>query len=383
MRVFITTGAGLTLAACHSEKPIDPARTLVQLDTTRGADSAFVVIRGLARDQLKAWQARPATDPAWSRTFRIFATGNMTAPVAARYVANDTFIKVIPKTPLDRGQKYDVLITPLTVEGETQKPGRTTTIGLPATKTGAITQVMRVIPDLATLPENLLRLYIEFTGPMSREGGLSHVHLREVGGDSVRNAFLVVAGGDFWNADRTRYTLFIDPGHAKRGSAPSAPDAHPLVAGRNYELKIDSLWRDANGQFLGKAFVKGFRVEAAQLGPITLAEWKVIAPRANTRDPLIVQFPRPLDYGLLKRALGVETSAGVAIAGVSLADPSLREWRLIPAAPWSAGAHQLTILPVLADLAGNRVNLAFDAGGFSLADTTSTAPPSTVPFVIR
>ena len=81
---------------------------------------------------------------------------------------------------------------------------------------------MHVFPSASVVPENQLRMYIQFSAPMGRRGGLDHVKLLDETGDEVDDPFLPL-DAEFWNADRTRYTLFFDPGRQKRGILPEPP----------------------------------------------------------------------------------------------------------------------------------------------------------------
>jgi len=66
-------------------------------------------------------------------------------------------------------------------------------------------------------------------------------------------------------------------------------------------------------------------------------EWRIQAPRANTRDPLVVDARKPLDHALFERLIRVEDSRGSSVGGtVSLEDNDTR-WRFVPEQPWRAG----------------------------------------------
>src|SRR6185436_17263634 len=110
-----------------------------------------------------------------------------------------------------------------------------------------------------TLPENQLRLYVEFSAPMSNGGGIGFIRLLDADGREVRNAFLPL-DADFWNREHTRYTLFLDPGRVKRGILPNEQMGRALRAGRVYSIAIDSTWRDAEGQPLAAPYRRSFHV---------------------------------------------------------------------------------------------------------------------------
>ncbi len=87
-----------------------------------------------------------------------------------------------------------------------------------------------VYPSADEWPENLLRFYIHFSGPMARETGAGWVHLMDDAGKEVTDA-LLPASVDFWNPDQTRYTGFFDPGRVKRGIRPNREMGRSLAAG--------------------------------------------------------------------------------------------------------------------------------------------------------
>src|SRR3569833_1538382 len=178
---------------------------------------------------------------------------------------------------------------------------------------------------------------------MSRQSGVEHIRLLDDAGKEVRNAFLPLEG-DFWNPAHTRYTVFFDPGRVKRGILPNEEMGRPLRAGRTYTLVVDSTWRDARGRPLVGAFRQKLVAGAAVLAPITLAEWKVTAPKAGTRDSLIVVFPRALDRGLIDRAIGIETDKGARVEGQASVMNGERRWAFVPASPWDGSSYRFVVL---------------------------------------
>jgi hypothetical protein len=163
---------------------------------------------------------------------------------------------------------------------------------------------------------------------------------------------------EFWNSDRTRYTVFFDPGRQKRGILPNQQMGRSLEIGKRYAIVVSREWPDANGLPLKEEFRKSFTVGPADERPIDVKSWRVSSPRADTRDALVVTFPEPLDHGLLVRALGVTAADGRFLDGEVGIDESEERWAFTPRSAWRAGTYQLTALAMLEDLAGNRI------GGF-------------------
>jgi hypothetical protein len=81
------------------------------------------------------------------------------------------------------------------------------------------------------VPENLLRMYVEFSAPMgSRQAG-AFVRLldRTSGSDTVVDEAFLPVEADFWSSDHKRYTLFLDPGRVKRGILPNRERGRPFA----------------------------------------------------------------------------------------------------------------------------------------------------------
>ena len=192
-----------------------------------------------------------------------------------------------------------------------------------------------------------------------RSPALGFVRLEDDRGRAVEEAFLPL-DVDLWNADRTRYTVFFDPGRVKRGILPNVERGRALEAGRQYAVVVDAGWRDAAGQPLASSYRYQFTASAAVERAIAISDWRIEAPPPGGRDALIVRFPWGLDAALLQRALCVTSRDGTAIAGDTAVDDAERRWRFVPAEPWRAGGYQLIVLSLLEDPAGNRVGRAFE-----------------------
>jgi hypothetical protein len=239
-------------------------------------------------------------------------------------------------------------------------------VHLPAVTTEPTTVVTAVHPSADVVPENLLRVYIEFSAPMGSGAGLDFVKLVELSGPDGRaervetGAFLPVEA-NFWSPDHTRYTLFFDPGRVKAGIFPNRQSGRPLRAGRRYVLDIAPAWTDANGLPLLARYRHAFRAGPAVDEAIALSDWTIARPAAGTRDRLVVRFPRPLDHGILARALGVEAANGRRIDGESGVEAHDTVWTLTPVAPWQIGEYNLTAQPFLEDPQGNQIGRAFEA----------------------
>jgi hypothetical protein len=237
-------------------------------------------------------------------------------------------------------------------------PGAEAIVALPPAASAAPVHVTGIFPSSDEVPENQLRMYVHFSGPMGRRGGLDHISLLDDHGKPVVDPFLPV-DGELWNADRTRYTVFFDPGRQKRGILPNREMGFSLAAGHRYTLVIDREWVDGNGNPLGESFTKSFRVTPPDLAPLDPKSWTIVPPREGTRDPISVTFPEPFDHGLLQRAVGVRRN-GAPVVGDVRVDAHETRWTMTPNEPWRSGDYAVIALGILEDLAGNRIGRAFE-----------------------
>ena len=212
---------------------------------------------------------------------------------------------------------------------------------------------------------------------MRRGEAWQHIRLLDEAGEAVELPFLEI-DQELWDPANTRLTVLFDPGRIKRGLLPLRESGPNIEEGKRYTLEIVREWLDANGMPLGAGFTKAFRVTAAEREPVKPAEWRVSPPRAGTADPLIVDFPRPLDYALLQRALAVDGVTGKTEVG-----RDETEWRFTPDAPWKPGAYRLTVNTALEDLAGNRVDRPCDVDTFGKVTAQIQTETVSVPFRTR
>lgn len=223
----------------------------------------------------------------------------------------------------------------------------------------ATTRVAAVYPSRDFLPENLLHFYVHFSAPMSRGEAYQRIKLIDSTGKPVDAPFLEL-DEELWSPDGTRFTLIFDPGRIKRGLRPREEVGPVLESGKSYSLVIDRLWPDAAGNPLESAHRKAFRVGPPDESSPDPKSWKIDAPTASSRDPLVVNFPESLDRALLERLVWIEDSRSNLVKGQISVGTAETSWRFTPDEPWRPGAHHLIIGTELEDLAGNSVAQPFE-----------------------
>jgi hypothetical protein len=127
---------------------------------------------------------------------------------------------------------------------------------------------------------------------------------------------------------------------------------------------IDRDWSDAEGRPLKETFRKTFRAVAPVEDRLDAKSWKLTAPAAGNRAPLIVSFPRPLDHALLHRMVTVEDARGQVVEGTVEVTDRETCWRFTPKGSWPAGTFSLVADTQLEDLAGNNLARSFEVDVF-------------------
>ena len=236
------------------------------------------------------------------------------------YTVTDNAIRFTPQFALDAGRPYVVRFDPSHLPGTgTGRPAPSVlvaTVTVPAKHVASSTTVARVYPSGDTVPENLLRMYVEFSGPMGRPSGIPHMKLLGADGREIEGAFLPL-DYEFWDPAHTRFTAFLDPGRVKSGILPNKQMGRALDTGRTVTLVISREWRDEHGLPLKDDYRRVFHVAAPVEKPLDPKSWRIEAPAAGSRNALVVNFPNSLDRGLLMRALGVTRGEGALSGDVS------------------------------------------------------------------
>jgi hypothetical protein len=334
---------------------------------------------GLGDASLEALRKVSWDDEKWQSLLRVSVqrsgVGSSQQPaVVGTYAIVGQVLRFTPMFPLDEGRQYDVVLDRgfLPPSGKmAPDPDETVrvAVGRPAVNRPPSTVVSRIYPSGDVLPANQLRMYVHFSAPMDWRSGYDFVVLLDDRGQEVADAFLPL-DADFWNDDRTRYTVFFDPGRVKRGILPNRQMGRALEAGRRYTLVIKREWRDGYGLPLKEEFRHEFAASPAIERALSMSDWRVTTPAPGTRDPVAVRFPDPLDHGLLRRALGVARD-GKPIDGDIAIEADETRWLFTPSAPWTPGAYDLVALAFLEDLAGNRVGQPFEVDNFERTDATT------------
>ena len=381
---WATRAVLLWAVACADQRPDSPVPTVsFQTDSARPHFGSALATPVDSR-------ARGLDSADWAKVFIVHAGDTAGLPMLGRYVvANDT-LRFEPIYPPVRGTSYTARFDGAALNRALHLPVDARTYGSNAiwmrefpsgTPTAFVTAIY---PTIDSVPMNLLRMYIQFSAPMTiGDSAEKHVRLLDEKGNAVDKAFLIAAGGqELWDPDHTRMTVFFDPGRIKRDLKPHETLGLPLRTGHRYTLVVDSTLHDARGLALARGYVKHF-----QVGPIDrtipmTTNWRVSSPTAGTHDPLTIDLPEPLDHALLSRMLKVLDGKNAPVGGQAAPSDHDRRWTFVPAEPWRTGGYFIEVDIELEDLAGNNLRRPFDVmPGDSVADKNQSQR-ARIPFTI-
>ncbi|WAC12600.1 Ig-like domain-containing protein [Dyadobacter pollutisoli] len=269
--------------------------------------------------------------------------------VLGDYSIENGIVTFTPLIPFTRGLHYVVWA----------KGARVGAFSIPAPDIADSPKLLAIYPSQDTLPENLLKIYMHFSQPMREGLSDKYVALVKNGRDTVAGAFLNLQP-ELWNEDRTKLTLWLDPGRTKRDLIPNQKLGAPLTKNGGYQIVVSRQWHDQQGASLFQTYTKDFVTIARDSLSPEPKNWKLGIPAINTSNPLQINFGEPLDYGLLNEAMKVKNDNAMIVSGKWQFNETETIARFIPTANWTAGKYSLQIDTRLEDLAGNNINRPFD-----------------------
>ncbi|MBL8826419.1 MAG: hypothetical protein JNM18_05500 [Planctomycetaceae bacterium] len=302
--------------------------------------------------------------------------GELGEPMWGRYQRRGERVVFTPRFPLDPAVNYRLRYL--------NDHGKPQIVAVPVgtgEKFAGDFRVTEIYPSADTVPANLLKFYIHFSAPV-REGReiFEQITIVDDQGVTIPAPWLLT---ELWNADSTRLTLRIHPGRIKQGVNLRETEGLVLQPGRRYSLRVS---REVQHATAGRGrvqlkteFIKSFRVAAEDHSLPTVAQWRVTAPRTGSREPLVIEFPDPLDPHLARRCIQIRDPANSVVTGeIKIAAHETR-WTLTPEREWISGTYRIEVDDVLEDLAGNTPTRPFEVD----ANKPLARLPSTLDFQTR
>jgi hypothetical protein len=301
--------------------------------------------------------------------------------VFGRYQVLEDGVRFSPHFPFDRGLSYRASFDPRPLGRPEFADGLTLEFSLPREHNAWPPEVKHIFPSSDDLPENLLRLYVCFSNAMQR--GRVEAEISLLGPDGVAAPdVLYRAPVELWDRDMQCLTILLDPGRLKRGVGPNREFGPPLKVGQEYTLAVGPGMVDLSGRRLRETYYKRFRVTEAVRTPIAVEQWKIVPPVTKNRRPLVLKFPRPLDWALLSQTITI-VSGERSIAGKIVIDQCERRWSFTPTSPWAAGSYHVRVASSLEDVCGNSVIAAFDRPLRSGSDLAYEVPNRSISFQLE
>lgn len=270
-------------------------------------------------------------------------------PVLGEFAKEDDGIVFKPVVPFTAGFVYEVF-------SQKEKLGA---VSIPLPVNAKKTVLTNIFPTVDTVPENLLKIYLQFSAPMREGEALQYVHLLNENKDTLHDVFLDLQP-ELWNKERTALTLWLDPGRIKRDLIPNRKMGNPLKKGNWYTLIVSPDWKDVQGLPLQNKIEKKFFVGERDSRSPELSLWTIQTPKAGTNQQLEISFGESLDYFLLGETINILNDKKEIIRGeIKILDKEKRI-AFTPQQPWKSGSYRIQVKAILEDLAGNNLNRPFD-----------------------
>lgn len=254
-----------------------------------------------------------------------------------------------PLIPLTRGLSYEITVRNQSLD----------TIEIPLPENDEPPLLTSIYPSQDTIPQNLLKMYLQFSAPMQEGRPLSYVAILNAGKDTVASVFLDLQPA-LWNREGTLLTLWLDPGRIKRDLQPNQRMGEPLQLAMHFQLVIRGEWKDVRGVMLGRNYYKDLYVAARDsISPVP-ESWSIRVPEAGTQNPLVLTFGESLDAILLQEAIHILDDQGERLTGTVKLSSEEAVYSFTPDTHWKGGRYRIRCESRLEDLAGNNLNRLFD-----------------------
>ena len=173
-------------------------------------------------------------------------------------------------------------------------------------------KVLNVYPSLDSLPSNILKFYIEFSESVGSGQAYEMINILDETG-KVLPADFVNLGTELWNKERTRLTMWLDPGRIKRDLLKNQTEGEVLEVSKKYTLFLDKRLVSINLNSMETDYEKSFiTLESDRIKP-KVSEWML--EWIKGKNSIKILFPEAMDYGSTIKAFEVFTKANKKVVG--------------------------------------------------------------------
>ncbi len=279
-------------------------------------------------------------------TMNVYLDGHTDIPVLGVKSSDNQAFKFEPVIPFSEGKTY------LLYEGKELLTSFTIDEGdiIEAPK------LVAIYPTSDVVPENLLKMYFQFSKPMQEvDSAIHYITVFDESDGKEVDVFLELPT-ELWNKDHTRLTLWLDPGRIKTDLIPNKEKGLPIINGHSYKITVSSEWRDSEGIPLQNAYTKQFKVIDRDSEQPKVSDWEINVHS----NQLELYFNEPMDGVLAKEVIYIKNAEDEIVEG----DFKLinKEETLVfnPKALFESGRYTIVVASKLEDLAGNNLNHMFD-----------------------
>ncbi|MEN1784769.1 MAG: hypothetical protein AAGF77_06465 [Bacteroidota bacterium] len=221
----------------------------------------------------------------------------------------------------------------------------------------AVPKTIALYPTSDTLPENLLRCYVQFSHPMKAVDNLENIKLIDENNTVVKGAIFNNVY-ELWDAEQQQLTLILDPARVKTGLSAHEHIGSALVTGKSYRLVIEKM--ETVNHLEVKRFEKQFFVVPSDTIAPSMAHWNLQFPQVGSRDTLRISFRESIDRMSLYHSLTIADSDETVIKGSIEIGAKEKEWKFTPIEKWKKGSYKIHVNTRFADPSGNNLNGLFD-----------------------
>lgn len=219
-------------------------------------------------------------------------------------------------------------------------------------------KVMSAYPSNDTLPDNLLRFYVQFSHSMKTVNNLEHIKLLNDQGEEVSGAIFNNVY-ELWDEEQKQLTLILDPARVKTGLLANKQYGRALVPGKCYTLVIEKA-ENIHGDLIKEPYVKKFFVTLSDTIAPDVAKWKVVPPASQSVSAVKIIFPEMLDRLSLLTRIRIVDANHTPVEGDMVITQQEKEWHFMPVRPWRAEEYYIQVNGRLEDPCGNNLNGLFE-----------------------